>query len=79
MFVAGAGRRAGVSYNVGIIRGGIAVNAIPSDAIVEVDLRATVREHLDRLEDHLKRSMMDCAAGANVLMHTVLALAGVAS
>jgi acetylornithine deacetylase/succinyl-diaminopimelate desuccinylase-like protein len=58
-FVAGAGRRPGVSYNVGVIKGGIAVNAIPSEAMVEVDLRSTTREHLDRLQEHLKR----CAAG----------------
>lgn len=66
MFVAGAGRRVGVSYNVGIIRGGIAVNAIPSDAVVEVDLRSTATEHLDRLEDHLKHSMLDSAASSSV-------------
>jgi tripeptide aminopeptidase len=66
MFVAGAGRRAGVSYNVGIIRGGIAVNAIPVEAVVEVDLRSTVAEHLDRLDDHLRRCASDSAAASGV-------------
>jgi acetylornithine deacetylase/succinyl-diaminopimelate desuccinylase-like protein len=57
-FVTGAGRRPGASYNVGVIRGGIAVNAIPAEAAIEVDLRSSTIEQLDRLDDHLKR----CAA-----------------
>jgi len=33
-------RRPGTSFNFGLIRGGISVNAIPRDAMVEVDLRS---------------------------------------
>jgi acetylornithine deacetylase/succinyl-diaminopimelate desuccinylase-like protein len=61
-FVAGAGRRAGAAYNVGVIRGGIAVNAIPTEATAELDLRATAAEQLDRMHDHLKRCVTDSAA-----------------
>ena len=65
-FVSGAGRRPGVSFNVGVIRGGIAVNAIPAEAVAEVDIRSVTPEHLDRLEDHLKRCAADNAAALGV-------------
>jgi acetylornithine deacetylase/succinyl-diaminopimelate desuccinylase-like protein len=42
-------RRPGSSFNFGVIRGGISVNAIPREATLEVDLRSITRA-LDELE-----------------------------
>jgi acetylornithine deacetylase/succinyl-diaminopimelate desuccinylase-like protein len=49
--------RHGASFNVGLIRGGIAVNAIPSEACAEVDLRATTAAYLNDLDQHLQKSV----------------------
>ena len=40
----------GTTHNVGVIHGGISVNAIPSEAYMEVDLRATSETNLDDME-----------------------------
>jgi acetylornithine deacetylase/succinyl-diaminopimelate desuccinylase-like protein len=60
------GRRSGVSFNVGLIRGGIAVNAIPSEATAEVDLRATSAANLDDLEHHLQKSVKSAVTASGV-------------
>jgi tripeptide aminopeptidase len=53
------GRRPGSSFNVGVIRGGIGVNAIPVEATIDVDLRSTSVEQLDQLHTHLNRSVKE--------------------
>jgi len=62
----GFGRRAGTSFNVGVIRGGISVNAIPVEAVIEVDLRSSSIENLDQLHAHLKRCVTDHSRKAGV-------------
>jgi acetylornithine deacetylase/succinyl-diaminopimelate desuccinylase-like protein len=54
-------RRPGTSFNVGTIHGGIGVNAIPKEAIIEVDLRSTNIEYLENLQAHLKSSVSETA------------------
>jgi glutamate carboxypeptidase len=44
------GRWPGVTCNVGVLRGGIRPNVVAEEAILEVDLRATTREHLEAAE-----------------------------
>jgi acetylornithine deacetylase/succinyl-diaminopimelate desuccinylase-like protein len=61
-----AGRRAGTSFNVGVIRGGISVNAIPTEALMEVDLRSTTLINLAELNDQLQRALNEAAAAAHV-------------
>ena len=62
----GTGRRPGTSFNFGVIRGGISVNAIPSDAYMEVDLRSTTPANLEELDNQLRRSINDAARGSGV-------------
>jgi tripeptide aminopeptidase len=50
-------RRPGTSFNFGVVRGGISVNAIPREATMEVDLRSVHRGHLGDLETHLRRAI----------------------
>jgi len=60
------GRRPGTSFNVGTIQGGIGVNAIPKEAVIQVDLRSGNVEHLESLQAHLKRSVTASAAASGV-------------
>jgi tripeptide aminopeptidase len=62
----GAGRRPGTSFNVGVIRGGISVNAIPTEALMEVDLRSTTVANLDDLDYKLRRALNDAMSAAAV-------------
>jgi acetylornithine deacetylase/succinyl-diaminopimelate desuccinylase-like protein len=59
-------RRTGVSFNVGLIRGGIAVNAIPAEATAEVDLRATIPANLIDLDQHLQKSVNAAVSASGV-------------
>lgn len=59
-------KRHGSSFNFGVIRGGIAVNAIPGEAMMEVDLRSTAAKNLDELEHQLKRAVDESGRGAGV-------------
>ncbi len=59
-------RRPGTSFNVGVIRGGISVNAIPSEAFMEVDLRSISSEHLNDLEIRLKSATAEAAVISRV-------------
>ena len=45
------------TYNVGVIEGGTAVNAIAQRALVKVDLRSESAAELDRLESALRKAM----------------------
>jgi tripeptide aminopeptidase len=54
-------KRPGTSFNVGILRGGISVNAIPADAVAEVDLRSVIPANLDDMEEHLRATANDAA------------------
>jgi len=65
----GAARRPGSSFIFGIIRGGISVNAIPSEASMEVDLRSVDAADLDGLDYQLKRIVADSARAAGVAFH----------
>jgi acetylornithine deacetylase/succinyl-diaminopimelate desuccinylase-like protein len=51
---------------VGTIQGGIGVNAIPKEAVIQVDLRSGNTEHLDALQAHLKRSASESAAASGL-------------
>lgn len=44
------GRWPGVTCNVGVIQGGTRPNVVAEEAVLEVDLRATAREHLEAAE-----------------------------
>ncbi len=44
------GRWPGVTVNVGVIQGGIRPNVVAEQAVLEVDVRATSREHLEAAE-----------------------------
>jgi tripeptide aminopeptidase len=50
-------KRPSTSFNFGVIRGGISVNAIPREATMEVDLRSVVARNLDELESQLRRAV----------------------
>jgi tripeptide aminopeptidase len=56
----GAGRP-GSSFNFGVIRGGMSVNAIPREATAEIDLRSVTKGSLNDLENQLKRAVIDAA------------------
>jgi acetylornithine deacetylase/succinyl-diaminopimelate desuccinylase-like protein len=56
----------GASFNVGVIRGGTSVNAIPEEAVIEVDLRSVSAEFLDQLQRHLNRCVAEAARKAAV-------------
>jgi tripeptide aminopeptidase len=49
-----AGRRPGTSFNVGMLSGGISVNAIPAEATAQVDLRSVQRDNIDELDRYLR-------------------------
>jgi len=59
-------KRSGSSFNFGIIRGGISVNAIPSQASLEVDLRSIAAGNLDALEHQLSRAVSAAARASGV-------------
>jgi tripeptide aminopeptidase len=61
-----ASRPSGTSFNVGLIRGGISVNAIPTDAVMEVDLRSTTFINLSELNDQLQRALSEAAGAGHV-------------
>jgi tripeptide aminopeptidase len=61
-----ASRPSGTSFNVGVIRGGISVNAIPTEAVMEVDLRSTTFINLSELNDQLQRALNEAAGAAHV-------------
>lgn len=63
------GKRQGSSFNFGVIRGGISVNAIPSEASMEVDLRSTAPESLDELDHLLTRRVTEAAQASGVEFH----------
>jgi tripeptide aminopeptidase len=62
----GDGRRPGTSFNFGVIRGGISVNAIPRDAMMEVDLRSIAAGPLDNLDRQLRRAVAEAAGASGV-------------
>jgi len=66
---AGAVRRGASSFNFGMIRGGISVNAIPSEASMEVDLRSVATRDLDELDYQLKRIIAEAARATGVGFH----------
>ena len=51
----------GIAYNVGVIEGGISVNAIPAEARMEVDLRSGDEGLLDDMESRLRGSVTTAA------------------
>lgn len=61
-----AGRRLGTSFNFGVIRGGISVNAIPREAAMEVDLRSIASAHLDELDNELRRAVSEATRASGV-------------
>ena len=65
-------RRPGTSFNVGVLRGGISVNAIPSDAVAELDLRSAASVSLDAMESHLRAVVSNAAQSSGVECRTEL-------
>jgi acetylornithine deacetylase/succinyl-diaminopimelate desuccinylase-like protein len=59
-------RRPGSSFNFGVFRGGISVNAIPRDAMMEVDLRSIASKNLDEMEQRLRRAVEEASRGAGL-------------
>jgi tripeptide aminopeptidase len=53
------------TFNVGRIEGGTSVNAIPSKAWMEVDLRSSAESELRRLDAFFRRAMKDAADEEN--------------
>lgn len=47
------------TFNVGRVEGGSSVNAIPSHAVMEVDLRSAAESELQRLDAFFRRAMRD--------------------
>jgi len=54
------------TFNVGRIEGGRSVNAIPSEAMMEVDLRSAAESELQRLDAFFRRAMRDAVDEENV-------------
>jgi glutamate carboxypeptidase len=48
------GRWPGVTCNVGVLAGGTRPNVVPEEARLEIDLRATTREHLEAAEQEVR-------------------------
>lgn len=53
------------TFNVGRIEGGRSVNAIPSEASMEVDLRSAAEAELQRLDAFFRRAMIDAVDEEN--------------
>lgn len=53
------------TFNVGRIEGGRSVNAIPSDATMEVDLRSAAEAELQRLDAFFRRAIRDAVDEEN--------------
>jgi tripeptide aminopeptidase len=68
----GVARRPGASFNVGVIRGGISVNAIPSEALMEVDLRSATPSNLEALDRQLKTALNEAASSVDLERRTEL-------
>jgi tripeptide aminopeptidase len=52
------------TLNIGSIEGGTSINAIPSRAVVKVDLRSSDPRRLDELEKRIRRAVADACADA---------------
>jgi tripeptide aminopeptidase len=61
-----SGTGPGSSFNVGMIRGGISVNAIPHEAVMEVDLRSIAAGSLESLEHQLRRAVTQATRESGV-------------
>jgi acetylornithine deacetylase/succinyl-diaminopimelate desuccinylase-like protein len=53
------------TYAVGVISGGTSVNSIPSEAMMEVDLRSVNAAELDKLDRHLQAVVQKAVAEEN--------------
>jgi tripeptide aminopeptidase len=53
------------TFNVGVISGGTSVNSIPETATMRVDIRSTVMEQMDRLEQALRGAVAASVNEAN--------------
>ena len=60
-----APREPRTTFNVGRIEGGTSINAIPSQALMEVDLRSAAESELQRLDAFFRRSMKDAVDEEN--------------
>ena len=58
------------TFNVGSIEGGTSVNAIPSCAVMEVDLRSAADAELKRLDAFFRRAMKEAADQENATRRT---------
>jgi acetylornithine deacetylase/succinyl-diaminopimelate desuccinylase-like protein len=59
-------RRSGTSFNFGVVQGGISVNAIPREVVMEVDLRSIAAANLDDLDSQLRRAIAEATSTAGV-------------
>lgn len=58
--------RSATAFNFGVIRGGISVNAIPSEVLAEVDLRSVAGSDLEELDDLLRRTVNEITRAGRV-------------
>lgn len=61
-----APKRPRTTFNVGRIEGGSSVNAIPGEAVMEVDLRSASEQELLRLDAFFRRAVREAADDENV-------------
>jgi len=59
-------RRPGSAFNFGVIRGGISVNAIPREVVLEVDLRSITAPVLEELDHQLRRAIAEATRASGV-------------
>ena len=59
-------RRPGSAFNYGVIRGGISVNAIPREVVLEVDLRSITAPVLEELDHQLRRAIAEATRASGV-------------
>jgi acetylornithine deacetylase/succinyl-diaminopimelate desuccinylase-like protein len=66
MFSTSGVRRPGSAFNFGVIRGGISVNAIPREAMIEVDLRSITAPVLEELDHQWRRAVAEATRASGV-------------
>lgn len=61
---------AGTTFNVGVVAGGTVVNAIPTEAVMQVDLRSVSPTDLDALERRFLAAVDEAVAAENAARST---------
>ena len=64
-------RQPRVSYNVGVLAGGTSVNSIPHEVAMDVDMRSTSPEELQKVDEQFQKIVRDAVAAENAARSTV--------